>query len=48
LPRVREGDAVQLGQLLAAIPEGKLGANVHASIAGRVTKIDEDSIWLSR
>jgi len=48
VPVVGQGDAVRRGQLIAAIPEGKLGANIHASIDGRVSRIDDTSIWLSR
>jgi Na+-translocating ferredoxin:NAD+ oxidoreductase RnfC subunit len=48
VPVVREGERVRVGQLVAAIAADKLGANVHASIAGRVSKIDQDSIWLTR
>jgi Na+-translocating ferredoxin:NAD+ oxidoreductase RnfC subunit len=43
-PVVRVGDRVAAGDLVASIPEGKLGANVHASIAGQVTNVNEDSI----
>lgn len=39
-PDVGVGDSVTAGQRIASVPEGKLGANIHASIAGRVTKID--------
>ncbi|MDP4192371.1 MAG: 4Fe-4S dicluster domain-containing protein [Bacteroidota bacterium] len=42
VPVVKIGDHVKKGQLIAAIPEGKLGANVHASIGGKVTEISED------
>jgi hypothetical protein len=35
---------VATGDLIAEIPEGKLGANVHASIAGRVSRVDDGSI----
>ncbi len=38
-PVVREGDTVAKGQLIAGCPEGKLGADIHASIAGVVTKV---------
>ena len=48
VPVVGQGDAVRRGQLIAAIPEGKLGANIHASIDGRVSRIDDTSIWLAR
>ena len=37
IPLVKEGDQVQEGQLIGEIPEGKLGARIHASIAGKVT-----------
>lgn len=47
-PVVREGDGVVEGQLVAAIPEGKLGANLHASITGRVAKVDATSVWIER
>ncbi len=46
-PVVRPGDGVRAGQLIAAIPEGKLGANIHASIDGRVLSIDDASIKLA-
>lgn len=48
VPVVREGEAVHLGQVVARIPEGKLGVPVHASIDGRVTRIDSASIWITR
>lgn len=41
LPVVGVGDRVSKGQLIAAIPEGQLGATVHASISGKVTAIAE-------
>ena len=34
---VQVGDKVGIGQLVADIPEGKLGARIHSSIAGTVT-----------
>ena len=40
-PVVREGDQVSEGQLIAKCPEGKLGANLHASITGTVTRVGE-------
>lgn len=39
VPVVRVGDGVVTGQLIAAYPEGQLGANVHASIDGRLTAV---------
>jgi Na+-translocating ferredoxin:NAD+ oxidoreductase RnfC subunit len=43
-PVVAVGERVAAGDLIAQIPEGKLGANVHASITGRVSRVDDDSI----
>ena len=37
-PVVKVGDRVKPGQPIAAIPEGKLGAAIHASIGGTITK----------
>lgn len=45
-PVVRAGDAVEKGALIARIPEGKLGANLHASISGRITSVDSGSITI--
>lgn len=39
-PVVKVGDTVKRGDLVAVIPEGALGANLHASIAGQVTCVD--------
>lgn len=46
VPLVRPGDAVQAGQLIGVIPEGKLGAAVHASIAGQVLAVSETAITI--
>jgi Na+-translocating ferredoxin:NAD+ oxidoreductase RnfC subunit len=43
-PVVAVGGRVAVGDLIAEIPAGKLGANVHASIAGRVSRMDDASI----
>lgn len=40
------GDTVNKGDIIAKIPEGKLGANVHASISGKVTAVDAGSITI--
>jgi len=37
--RVRPGDAVNVGDLIGEIPEGALGARVHASLTGTVTDV---------
>lgn len=40
VPVVNIGDRVNAGDCIAEIPEGALGAKIHASIPGVVTKID--------
>jgi RnfABCDGE-type electron transport complex C subunit len=44
VPLVQVGDRVAVGDRIAAVPEGKLGADVHASMAGRVASIDGSAI----
>ena len=46
LPMIAAGDLVKKGDLIAKIPEGKLGSNVHASISGRVIEIGKDSVLI--
>jgi len=46
-PVVKVGDGVQRGDLIAQIPEGKLGANVHASIAGQVEAVTGEHIVIA-
>jgi Na+-translocating ferredoxin:NAD+ oxidoreductase RnfC subunit len=41
---VKEGDTVTVGSLIGRMPEGKLSANVHASINGKVTAVTPDYI----
>jgi len=43
--QVKTGDRVRAGDLLAAPPQGKLGARVHASIAG-VATVTEDAVLI--
>ena len=43
-PVIEDGDMVSRGQLIAEIPAGELGANIHASIDGRVVELNEKSI----
>ena len=45
-PIVGEGAYVREGDLIAVTPERAIGANLHASIAGQVTRINTDSIIL--
>jgi Na+-translocating ferredoxin:NAD+ oxidoreductase RnfC subunit len=44
IPVVKSGTAVKAGDVIGEIPEGKLGARVHASIAGVVTLHNEGII----
>jgi Na+-translocating ferredoxin:NAD+ oxidoreductase RnfC subunit len=46
-PVVSEGDAVSAGDLIAQIPEGQLGAALHASITGRVSKVTPQAIEIA-
>jgi Na+-translocating ferredoxin:NAD+ oxidoreductase RnfC subunit len=43
-PVVGSGALVSVGDLIAEIPNGKLGANVHASISGKVVQADAEMI----
>jgi len=36
---VSAGQRVSVGEPIAQIPQGALGASIHASIAGRVSKV---------
>lgn len=47
VPVIRVGDIVKMGDLIAKPKEGALGANIHASIAGRITAIS-DSITITK
>lgn len=47
-PLVSEGDRVSEGQPIAAIPQGKLGAALHASISGIVTAVAKEYIVIER
>jgi len=47
IPKVKLGDYVNEGTLIAEIEEGKLGANIHASISGKVIHVSEEFIKIS-
>lgn len=47
VPKVQPGDKVACGQLIGAIPEQALGANIHASISGTVAQVTETEIVIS-
>lgn len=48
LPVVAAGDRTKVGDLIAPIPEGALGANVHASIEGVVRQVTEQHVVIER
>lgn len=48
VPEVRPGERVQCGQRIGNIPEGALGATIHASIAGTVEDVTADYIKIRR
>jgi Na+-translocating ferredoxin:NAD+ oxidoreductase RnfC subunit len=41
MPVVSVGDSVEEGQLIAICPDGALGANIHASISGKVSSVGD-------
>ncbi|BAH05814.1 4Fe-4S dicluster domain-containing protein [Clostridium kluyveri] len=41
---VSVGDVVEVGQMVGAIDEGKMGTNVHASIKGEVVEVNENVV----
>jgi pyruvate/2-oxoglutarate dehydrogenase complex dihydrolipoamide acyltransferase (E2) component len=43
---VKKGDRVIRGDLIAAVPEEKLGANVHASVEGKIAEVNERQICI--
>ena len=45
-PLVSRGERVEAGQLIGDLPEGKLGAPIHASITGTVEQVFDDSIFI--
>ena len=48
VPLVQVGDYVKAGQLIGTIPEGNLGAAIHASISGMVVEIQDTFITIRR
>jgi Na+-translocating ferredoxin:NAD+ oxidoreductase RnfC subunit len=43
-PTVKAGDHVKPGDVIAAPADGKLGAVIHASIAGKITKVGQSVV----
>ncbi|SJZ51262.1 Na+-translocating ferredoxin:NAD+ oxidoreductase RNF, RnfC subunit [Pilibacter termitis] len=48
VPIVKIGDFVHVGDLIASIPENSLGANIHASISGKVMNVTNNEIHIKR
>ena len=48
VPNVKKGDVVKAGDLIGAIPEGALGANIHASVDGKIEEITDSYIAIRR
>lgn len=48
VPVVTPGQVVQAGQMIGQIPEGSLGAAIHASITGTVTEVTDGYIEIRR
>ena len=46
--QVKVGDVVAKGDLIGEIPEGALGARIHASINGTVTSIDNGVVCIQK
>ncbi len=47
-PVVKEEENVKAGDLIGEIPEGKLGARVHASIDGKVVEVGKSYVLISK
>jgi Na+-translocating ferredoxin:NAD+ oxidoreductase RnfC subunit len=47
-PVVRVGQGVRVGEVVAEVPVGRLGASLHASIDGTVTMVNEREVVLER
>ncbi|MCP4724966.1 MAG: NADH dehydrogenase subunit [bacterium] len=47
-PIIDSGARVERGETIAEVPEDKLGVNIHASISGKVTHIDNTAITIER
>lgn len=45
---VNTGDIVSTGDVIGRVPEGSLGAQVHASIGGKVTEVTSEFVTIER
>ena len=41
IPCVKKGDKVKASDVIAKVPENALGAQIHASIDGRIESVDD-------
>ena len=48
ISKVNIGDKVEEGDVIALVPENKLGARIHASISGQVSQVTEDYIRINK
>ena len=48
IPVVSEGSPVRRGELVADIPEGKLGAAIHSSIDGTVKEVGKEYLVIEK
>jgi Na+-translocating ferredoxin:NAD+ oxidoreductase RnfC subunit len=48
VPVVKEGDMVKKGDMIADIPEGRLGSRIHSPIEGKVAKIKTDQVVIGK
>ncbi|MDD3145731.1 MAG: SLBB domain-containing protein [Candidatus Riflebacteria bacterium] len=46
-PLVKTGDTVSAGQQIGTVPEGKLGAQLHASISGKIVSVSDRAIVIA-
>jgi Na+-translocating ferredoxin:NAD+ oxidoreductase RnfC subunit len=44
VPVVQPGARIRRGQIIGRVPEGELGAHVHASVTGKVAQVNQD--WI--
>ena len=47
VPCVEEGDGVAAGDVIGLAPEKALGVNVHASITGTVTEVNDKFVEIT-
>ena len=47
MPTVKVGDAVQVGQPIGAAVDGKLSVNIHSSVNGTVTDVNDKFVTIA-